>query len=385
MPEAVIVSAARTPIGRARKGSLADVDAVTLAEIALREAIARSGVAEEAIDDIVLAEGLQGGGVIARNAAVRIGLSGVPGVAVNRQCAASLAAVQIAAAGIRAGVESAVLAGGTASLSTMPGQLRIRPGQDPRPWMPESHPGSPEAPAFDMSVTVGENAARLAGVTRAEADAWAARSHQRACEAIAKECFAAEIVPVPLPGGELFTTDEHPRPDTTVERLAALPVLHPEIPGATVTAGNSSGINDGAAAVMLTSDGFAAAHGLTARALVRAWANVAVAPARTAFAPTLAIPKALDRAGLGLADLDVIEINEAFAAQAVACVRELRLDEQIVNVLGSGCSLGHPIAATGARMVVSMIHELERRDARLGCVAMCAGGGMGAALVVERI
>ena len=385
MPEAVIVSAARTPIGRARKGSLAGVDAVTLAEIVLREAIARSGVAEEAIDDIVLAEGLQGGGVIARNAAVRIGLSGVPGVAVNRQCAASLAAVQIAAAGIRAGVESAVLAGGTASASTMPRQLRIRPGQDLEPWLPESHPDSPEAPAFDMSVTVGENAARIAGVTREEADAWAARSHQRACEAIAKEYFAAEIVPITLPGGALFTTDEHPRPDTTVERLAALPVLHPEIAGATVTAGNSSGINDAAAAVMLTSDEFAAAHGLTPLARVGAWANVAVQPARTAFAPTLAIPKALDRAGLGIADRDVIEINEAFAAQAVACVRVLGLDEDIVNVLGSGCSLGHPIAATGARMVVSMIHELERRDVRLGCVAMCAGGGMGAALVVERI
>jgi acetyl-CoA C-acetyltransferase len=381
----VIVSATRTPIGRARKGSLADVDAVTLAEIVLREALVRSRVPHDAVDEVVLAEGLQGGGVIGRNAAVRIGLPSLPGVAVNRHCAAGLAAVQIAAAGIRAGVESAVLAGGTSSASTAPRQLLVRPGADPEPWMPESHPDSPEAPAFDMSVCVGENAARIGGLTREEADAWAARSHQRACEAIAKEYFVEEIVPVPLPGGGLFTTDEHPRPGTTPEKLAALAVLHPELPGATVTAGNASGINDAAAALMLTSDEFAAAHGLTARARIRSWANVGIEPARTALAPTIAIPRALQRAGITLSDLDVVEINEAFAVQALLCTRELALDEEIVNVNGSGCSLGHPVAATGARMLVSMIHELERRDAQLGCVAMCAGGGMGAALVVERI
>jgi acetyl-CoA C-acetyltransferase len=241
---------------------------------------------------------------------------------------------------------------------------------------------------MDMSVTIGENIARLAGVTREEADHWAARSHQHAVEAIDKGYFEDEIVPVPITVDEvptLFSVDEHPRRDTTPEKLAGLKVLHPEIPGAVVTAGNSSGINDAAAALVLGSAEFAREHGLLPLARVRSWASVGVEVQRTGLAPTLAIPRALKRCGLSIDDVDLVEINEAFATVAVACTRELGLDEAIVNVNGSGCSLGHPIAATGARMLVSMVHELARRDARIGVVSMCAGGGMGSALVVERL
>jgi acetyl-CoA C-acetyltransferase len=196
-----------------------------------------------------------------------------------------------------------------------------------------------------------------------------------------------EIVPLQvrrLDGTEtLFEVDEHPRRGTTMEKLAGLKPLHPEIPGFSITAGNSSGINDAAAAVLLTSDEVAAARGLEPLAVIRSWAAVGVDPARTGLAPTLAIPKALRRAGLELGDIDLFEINEAFAAMAVASTRVLGIDEEIVNVSGSGVSLGHPVAATGARMVVTLVHELRRRGGGTGVVSMCAGGGMGAAMVVE--
>jgi acetyl-CoA C-acetyltransferase len=389
MPDVLILSAARTPVARARKGSLTGVDAFQLAEVAVRAAVARSGVPVSELDDLILAESLQGGGVIGRNVAVRLGLVSVPGVAVNRHCAGGLAAVQFAAATILAGMENAIVAGGTESASTMPRLTKVAPGAtEPTRWMPESHPDAPGIPAADMSVTIGENTARLCGITREQADAWAARSHQRAVDAIAKGYFDDEIVAVPVTRNGspfLFSTDEHPRPGTTPEVLAGLKVLHPEIPGAVITAGNSAGINDAAAAVVVGSSGFARAHGLTPLARIRGWASVGVEVERTGLAPTLAIPKALERSGLDLGQVDIVEINEAFATMAVACTRELGLDESIVNVYGSGISLGHPIAATGARMLVSTLHELARRDAHIGVVSMCAGGGMGSALVVERI
>ena len=385
MTDAVIVSAARTPIGRAHKGSLVDVDAFQLAEVAVEAAIARAGIPTSDIDDIVVAESLQGGGVIARNVAVRLGLVDIPGLADNRHCAAGLSAVAIGAAGIRAGMDRVVVAGGTESLSSMPQVLKSVPAsaRDYKPWMSESHPPTPDAPAFDMSITVGENTARLAGVTREQADEWALHSHLRAAAAVREGRFDAEVVPVKLPDGSMFTTDEHPRADTTLEKLASLPVLHPELPDATVTAGNAAGLNDAAAAVTITSDEYAAAHGLQPLARIRSWASVGIEPAKTGLAPTLAIPKALERAGLTLSDIDLFEINEAFCSMAVASTRILGIDHDIVNVNGSGCGLGHPIAATGARMVVTMLHELRRRGGTLGCVSMCAGGGMGAAMVLE--
>ncbi|MFE4667547.1 thiolase family protein [Streptomyces sp. NPDC056716] len=385
MPDALIVSAARTPIGRSYKGTLRDIDAFRLARTAVAGAVGRSPVPVEDIDDLILAESLQGGGDIGRYVALETGLTAVPGFAVNRHCAGGLTAVQLAAASIGSGMDQVVVAGGTESLSTMPRVLRSAPASagDFQPWMSPTHPETPRAPAGDMSVTVGENTARLAGIGRKEADDWALASHTRALASLAAGHFAAEIIPVPLPDGTVFDTDEHPRPDTSAERLAALPVLHPELPGAVVTAGNSAGLNDAAAALVLASDPYVTAHGIPPLARIVAWASVGVAPERTGLAPTEAVPMALERAGLTLGDIDLFEINEAFTTVVAASARLLGIEETRLNVNGSGCGLGHPVAATGARMIVTMLGELRRRGGTFGCVAMCAGGGMGSALVIE--
>jgi acetyl-CoA acetyltransferase family protein len=386
MPEAVIVAMARTPIGRSHKGSLAGVDAFTLAEVVVSAAIERAGIDGGVLDDIVLAESLQGGGDIARHTAVRLGLQGVPGLADNRHCAGSLSSVAIAAGSIKAGMDRLVVAGGTESLSTTPRVFKVAPGSgELEPWYSPTHPATDDAPNRDMAITVGENTARAAGITRAEADEWALHSHLRAAAARDSGRFAQEVVPVPLPGGGLFAADEEPRSDTTIEKLASLPVLHPELERPTVTAGNSSGVNDGAAAVVIAADDVAAAEGLTVLGRVRSWATVAVPPASTGLAPTLAIPKALERAGMKMGDVDLFEINEAFCSMAVACTRTLGIDHDVVNVNGSGCGLGHPVAATGTRMLVTTLYELRRRGASVGVVSMCAGGGMGGALVVEAL
>jgi len=379
MTDALIVSAARTPIGRARKGSLVDVDAFELAKVAVGATIDRSGVDPRLIDDIVVAESLQGGGVIARYTAVELGLDTVPGLADNRHCAAGLSAIQIAASSVLAGMDQLVVAGGTESLSTSPTSLKsLAPGADPTPWMSESHRPTPEAPALDMSITVGENCAVENGLTRRDVDEWAAYSHGQAIASIDNGWFVDQIVPV----GD-FAVDEHPRRGMTADSLAELAPLHPEIKGFTVTAGNAAGLNDAAAAVMVASSELAASEGLTPLARIVSWASVGVEPARTGMGPVYAIPKALSRAGLTVADIDLWEINEAFCSVPVAAYRNLGIDPTILNVNGSGCSLGHPIAATGARMVVTMVHELRRRGLTKGVVSMCAGGGMGSALVLE--
>jgi acetyl-CoA acetyltransferase family protein len=389
LTEALIVAGVRTPIGRSHKGSLVDVDVFTLAEVVIKAVLERSGLDGESLDDIVMAESLQGGGVVARNVAVRLGLDGVPGLADNRHCAGGLSALQIASGSIKSGMDRAAVAGGTESLSSTPQVLKSEPAsaRDYKPWFSPTHPPTASAPNRDMSITVGENSARMAGVSRAEADEWALHSNLRAARSRDQGLFDAEIVPVPVeePDGvtHLFEADEQPRADTTFEKLAGLVPIHPELPGATVTAGNSSGINDGAAAVVVTSDDFVKAHGIDPLARVVSWASVAVEPERTGLAPTLAIPKALDRAGMKTGDVDLFEINEAFCSMAVACTRMLGLDHDHVNVNGSGCGLGHPVAATGTRMVVTMMNELRRRGATVGCVSMCAGGGMASALVLE--
>jgi acetyl-CoA C-acetyltransferase len=383
-----IVSAVRTPIGKSRKGRLATVDAWTLARTAVAGVIERSGIPASEIEDVVLAESMQGGGVIARHTAVSLGLTQVPGLAVNRHCAGGLGAVQTAAGSILADAVDVVVAGGTESMSTMARSLKAGPDGSWNPWAPMSHPDTPEAPAFDMSITVGENTARLAGLTRGDVDEWAVYSQGQAVAAIDAGHFTDEIVPVRVPseqgGEEDYTTDEHPRRGVTVETLAQLPVLHPELDNATVTAGNAAGINDAAAALVLTSEDYATAHGLVPLGFVRAWGTVGVDPVETGLAPIGAIERALGKAQLAIGDIDVWEINEAFCSVPVAVTRKLGIDPTLVNVHGSGCSLGHPIAATGARMIVTMLGELRRRGASLGVVSMCAGGGMGSALVVER-
>ncbi|WP_405182969.1 thiolase family protein [Nocardia sp. NBC_01377] len=377
MPEAVIVSALRTPIGTARKGTLRDTNAFDLAKHVV--SAAAEGLDADRIDDVILGEGRYGGGVLARHAAVTSGLTSAPGLAQNRHCAAGMAAVQSAAAGIRAGMDELIIAGGVNSDSTAP-RVRFRVGEDSwiDPWVSPSHPDRPDAPAMDMSITVGWNAAVKAGITRADLDAWALRSHRNAIAAIDEGRFKEEIVPIDTPHG-LFDTDEHPRRDTSLEKLGSLKVLHPEIEGFSITAGNSSGANDGAAALAIASD----ALGLPALGYIRSWASVGVDPAITGLAPIEAINKAVERAGISLSEVKLIEINEAFASVPIAAIRALDLDPDSVNFSGSGCSLGHPVAATGARMIVTLVHELRRRGGGFGIAALCAGGGMGSATVIE--
>ena len=381
MPEAVLVSALRTPVGTAFKGTLRDTTAYDLAHHIVGAAAA--GLDPASVDDVILAEGLYGGGVLARHAAITAGLTDVAGAACNRHCAAGLTAVQNAAASIRSGMDELVIAGGVNSASTAPkARFRVDGDEWIDPWNPPTHPDRPDAPNLDMSITVGWNAAVLAGVSREEMDAWALRSHRNAVRAIDEGRFDGEIVPIETPHG-LFSVDEHPRRGTSMEKLAALKPLHPEIEGFSITAGNAGGANDGAAALVVASDRVAGQLGLPALATVRSWASVGVDPAETGLAPVKAIPRALARAGLSTADVDLFEINEAFAAMCVATVGRLGLDPERVNVNGSGCSIGHPVAATGARMLVTLVHELRRRGGGVGVASMCAGGGMGSAMVIE--
>jgi len=386
--DAVIVSTARTPIGTAYKGSLVSTDPFELATLVVAESVARSGLDPTLIDDVVLGESLYGGGDIARYAAIEAGLEHVPGLALNRHCASGLAAVITGAGSIRAGMDRAIVAGGTQSTSTMPmGQRRDPVTGEAQPWMSPSHRDRPDAPSMDMSITVGWNAAVGAGVSRERMDAWAQRSHERAVAAIDAGAFDDEIVPVQVTDGaggtRPFSIDEHPRRNSTIEKLASLAPLHPEIEGFSITAGNACGLNDGAAALVLVDEALASAEGLERLAVVRGWASVGVAPERTGLSPTVVIPRALDRVGLSVGDVALWEINEAFASVCVATCDVLGIDEDLVNVLGSGCSLGHPIASTGARMVMSLAHELRRRGGGIGVAAMCAGGGMGTAVVLE--
>jgi acetyl-CoA acyltransferase len=388
MGDAVIVSAARTAIGTARKGSLVNVGAFDLAKYSVGEALKRSGIPADDVDDIQLGEVLQGGGDIARYTALELGIPNVPGVALNRHCASGMAAVQGAAASIRAGMDRVVIAGGTESISTSPSSLKRDPSTgEMKPWMSPSHPDSPEAPAFDMSITVGWNTAQQANVTREEMDHWAYESHMRAVRATDEGRFEEEIFPIEVtrPDGEtvIFQVDEHPRRDTTMERLASLKPLHPEIEGFSITAGNSSGLNDGSAAMVIVDSDYAQENGLEPLAVIRSWASAGIPPAETGLGPTHAIPKALKRAGLTTGDVKLVEINEAFASMAVASSRILGFAHEIVNVNGSGCSLGHPVACTGARMIVTLLHELRRNGGGYGVASMCAGGGMGSATVIE--
>ena len=387
--KAAIVAAARTAIGTARKGTLANMPPVELAKPIVSAAIERSGLAPADFDDLVLAESLQGGGDSARYIAVDLGLNEIPGMAVNRQCASSLSAIAVGAGQIASGMSTAILAGGMESLSLGPRFVRRKlfsSGKEPgdmEQWFPLANPWSDEAPPLDMSITVAHNCAVEYGLTREDQDAWAVRSHQRAVKAIDAGSFVDEIVPIQVPQADgstvTFAEDEHPRRNTSLETLAGLKVLHPEIEGFSVTAGNSSGTNDAAAVVALASPDTSQ----EVLASILSWSQVGVPPKRTGSGPIYAIPKALALAGRKLEDVALFEINEAFAAQAVACARQLGLDEEIVNVYGSGISLGHPIAATGARMVTSAIHELRRRGGGIGVLSMCAGGGMGAAMVIE--
>jgi acetyl-CoA C-acetyltransferase len=388
MGDAVVLSAVRTAIADAYKGSLTNVSIHDLAKPVVVEALKRSGASAEDVDDMVLGEVLHGGGCVARYVAVDLGLpDDLPGLAVNRQCATGMSAVDIAAAEIMAGMNRLAIAGGVASMTQAPATYLKSPAPygHMTQWLSPSHPDTVEAPNMNMMITVGENSARAVGITREDQDEWSYGSHMKAVAAIDDGRFADEIVPVQVPRPKqdpfTFDVDEHPRRDTSIEKLAALRSLTG--PDGTVTAGNSSPINDGAAALVIADAGYASEHGLEPLAVIRSWANVGVPPKDTGLAPTLAIPKALARAGITLDDVKLVEVNEAFASMTVATHRVLGIDPEIVNVNGGAVGLGHPVACSGARLLVTMIHELRRRGGGYGVASLCAGGGMGAATVVE--
>lgn len=388
MPEAVIVAAARTPIGDAYKGSLVGLSVFDIGKATVAEVLKRSGIPPEEIDDIVLGEVMQGGGCIARYVAVDLGLpSDTPGLATHRHCASGMAAVQVAAASIKAGMDRVVIAGGAESMTRSPLVMEKMPNPfgGVRPWISPSHPDTPDAPSLNMIVTVGENTAAQCGITREMQDEWSFHSHMRAIAANDEGRFKDEIVPVEVPFGRgevrVVDTDDHPRRDSSLEKLAKLRPL--ALADGTVTAGNSSPLSDGSAALMITSDEYAKANGLAPLAIIRGWASAGVPPRETGLAPTIAIPKAIKRAGLSLEDMALVEINEAFASMAVASSRILGFDHSIVNVNGGGVGLGHPVACSGARILATLIFELRRRGGGFGVGSLCAGGGMGAATVLE--
>lgn len=390
MPEPVIVGAVRTAIGRSFKGTLVNTPPETLITAIVPEVIRRAGIDPNDIDDIIFAESHYGGGDLARYAADATGLKHVPGQSVNRHCAGSLTAIGNASAQIGSGMERVLIAGGVQSLSMTPlmSQRIIGPElKFEERWMPPTHVETPDAPTKDMSITVGWNTAQAAGITREDMDAWAARSHQRAIAAMDAGKFVDEILPLKiqqLDGTVVdFSVDEHPRRDTTAEKLAALKPLHPEIDGFSITAGNSSGTNDACAAVAVVDRAYALDKDLDIMATVKAWGAVGVPPRDTGLGGVEVIGKVLDRAGLAPSDVALWEINEAFASVPIAACRKYGIDEELVNFSGSGCSLGHPIAASGARMVTTLIYELRRRGGGIGVAAMCAGGGQGGAVVIE--
>jgi acetyl-CoA C-acetyltransferase len=368
--DAVIVAAVRTPIGRSGR-SLAGLTIQDLGMQTVAGAIAAAGLDPGDIDDLLLGEVLQGGGCTARYVANALGLPpDTPGGTVQRQCATGMMAVQEAAANIRSGMADAVIAGGVESMTRSPLLFEKSPfpfGGVER-FIPPSHPDSAEAPNMNMLITVGENTARECGITREESDDWSYHSNIRAVAATDDGRFAEEIVPVTVPAGR-------------GEKLAALPSLTG--PDGQVTAGNSSGIADGGAALVVVARSYAEAHGMAPLATVRSWNSCGIEPARTGLAPTVCVPRALNRAGLSESDVDLVEINEAFATMSVACSRKLGFPHDIVNVNGGAVGIGHPVGASGARILVTLIHELRRRGGGIGVGTLCAGGGMGSATVLE--
>jgi acetyl-CoA C-acetyltransferase len=390
MPDAVIVDAVRTAIGTAFKGSLSETTPEDLARLVLLATVTRSRIDPARVDDIVLAESNYGGGDVARYAAVSAGLTHVPGQAVNRHCAGSLTAVQVAAGAIRSGMEQVVIAGGVQSSSLNPTQRRRVAGTADdwiEDWASPAHPDTMDAPNRDMSITVGWNTAVQGEVDLNAMDAWAFRSHSRAVAAIDRGAFDDEVVAVEAlqrdGAVKRFAVDEHPRRNTSLEKLASLKPIHPEIEGFSITAGNSSGINDAAAALTVVSSEVVDAERLSRLATVRAWANVGGEPRRNGLAVVDCIDRVLDRAGLGIGDIALWEINEAFASVPVAVCRSLAIDDEIVNTSGSGCSLGHPVAASGARMLTTLVHELRRRGGGYALATMCAAGGQAGAVILE--
>jgi acetyl-CoA acyltransferase len=391
MREVVVVSSVRTPVGRAFKGTLRATRPDELAAVAIKAALDRVPQLDpKEIEDVILGcampEAEQGMNV-ARIASLRAGLPvEVSAVTINRFCSSGLQAIAMAAERIMSGGAEVMVAGGTESMSMIPmGGNKI----SPNPWLVDHYP--------DAYLTMGLTAERLAdrfGITRDQCDEFSLRSHQKALAAIAAGKFQEETVAVPIsfstPNGSKpkrteisFKVDEGPRADTSIEALGVLkPAFH--VKGVT-TAGNSSQMSDGAAAAVVMSAERAKALGITPLARYVAFATAGYKPEEMGLGPVFAIPKALKLAGLKLSDIDVIELNEAFAAQALAVIREAGLDLDRVNPNGGAIALGHPLGCTGAKLTAGVIRELKRRKARYGMVTMCVGGGMGAAGIFENL
>ena len=391
--EVVILSACRTPIG-SFGGALKELPAPDLGAVVVREAIARAGVANEDVGDVVLGCVLQAGAGmnVARQAALKAGLPNeVPGETVNRVCGSGLQAVVHAVEAIRVGYVDTVVAGGTESMSNAPYLLKgarwgYRMGNADAIDSMVSDGLTCAIIASHMGITAEEVACRFQ-VSRADQDAFAAESQRRAAAAIQSGAFTSEIVPVQIPQRKgdpvVVAVDEYPRAGTTVEKLAALkPAFKKD---GTVTAGNASGINDGAAAVVVATGDKARKVGTKPLARILAYVSTGVDPKIMGIGPVPAVRKVLDRAGLQLSDIDLFELNEAFAAQSVAVVRELQIDPAKVNVNGGAIALGHPIGASGARVLTTLIYAMHARKLRYGVASLCIGGGMGIAMAIEAL
>src|SRR5579864_8077295 len=397
MQEAVIVSAVRTPVGRANKGVLKDVRADDLAAFAVKAAVERVPQLDRSlIEDVILGcafpEGEQG-----MNLARLVGaLAGLPetagGVTVNRFCASSLQAVNMAAQSIMLGLGDVFVAGGVESMSRVP-MGGFNPSFNPRLIKPREgekvdlpFPPSELEYGYSSYIPMGmtaENLAREYHISREEQDAFALRSHQRAIAATERGIFQREIVPVPLPNGNRMEIDEGPRRDTSLEKLASLEPAF--IGGGTVTAGNSSPLNDGAAAVVLMSAHMARELGITPLAKVHTMAVAGVRPDIMGIGPVPAMRKALQRAGMQLSDIDIIELNEAFAAQSLAVIKAMGIDQEKLNPHGGAIALGHPLGCSGARLIATLINDLQTHDKTWGIATLCIGGGQGLATIIERM
>ena len=395
MRDAFIVSAARTPVGRAG-GALATIRADDLGALAVRAAVDRASIDPATIDDVILGCTNQAGEDnrnVARMAALLAGLPvEVPGQTVNRLCGSGLQAVITATHAIRAGEGDVLVAGGVESMTRAPFVMlkSQAPWSRDVPQIADSTVGwrfvNPRMNA-EWTISLGATAERVAeihGITREEQDRFALESQRRAACAIAEGAFDDELIPVPVTtreGPGTVDRDEHPRPDTTLDALAKLKPAF--IANGTVTAGTASGINDGASALAIVSE--AMIQGRKPLARIVSTAVAGVDPALMGLGPIPATRKALERAGIDATQLDLIELNEAFASQAIACIRTLDLDQTNVNVYGGAIALGHPLGSSGARMLVTLVHALRRRRGRYGLATMCVGVGQGVAVVVERI
>ena len=389
--EAVIVSAVRTAVGRAKRGTLVDVRPDEMAAAVIKEVVNRAGLVEaETVEDVIIGcampEAEQGMNV-SRIALLRAGLPyTVPGQTVNRFCSSGLQTIALAAQQIMSGFGTCIIAGGTESMSMIP---MISNKFAPNPWMAENYP--------EIYISMGQTAENVAAkynISREEQDAFGYRSHQRAIAAQDAGKFEDEIVPLEFERVELdngkaatrtvvFDADEGPRRDTSLEAMAKLrPAFAPK---GTVTAANSSQMSDGADAVMVMEREKAEAMGLKPLARFVGFAVGGVPPELMGIGPIAAVPKVLELTGLSLDDIGLIELNEAFASQSLAVIRELGLDEEIVNVNGGAIALGHPLGCTGAKLTVQILSEMKRRDVQFGMVTMCIGGGMGAAGILENL